>query len=86
MSNSQQSSYLSKQEKLEGAHRGGGLLSGDIKGGLISGRHKRGIMSGGLISGRHKKGVRKGGAYKRYFTVCTLTLPFLKFVFKLFFV
>ena len=55
MSNSQQSSYLSKQEKLEGAYKGvwgWGLLSGDIKGGgLISGGHKRGVMSGRLISG-----------------------------------
>lgn len=62
MSNSQQSSYLSKQEKSEGAYKGGwGLLSGGHKGALISGGHKRGVMSGGLISGRHKRGVHKGG-------------------------
>ena len=62
MSNSQQSSYLSKQEKSEGASKGGwGLLSGGHKGALISGGHKKGAMSGGLISGRHKRGVHKGG-------------------------
>lgn len=64
MSNSQQSSYLSKQEKLERACEGGGvwgLLSGDIKGGLISGRHKRGVMIEGLISERHKRRAHKGG-------------------------
>ena len=62
MSNSQQSSYLSKQEKSEGAYKGGwGLLSGGHKGALISGGHKKGAMSGGLISGRHKRGVHKGG-------------------------
>lgn len=62
MSNSQQSSYLSKQEKSEGAYKGGwGLLSGGHKGALISGGHKKGAMSGGLISGRHKRGAHKGG-------------------------
>lgn len=44
MSNSQQSSYLSKQEKSEGAYKGGwGLLSGGHKGALISGVIKRGL-------------------------------------------
>lgn len=63
MSNSQQSSYLSKQEKSEGAYKGGGwgLLSGGHKGALISVGHKKGAMSGGLISGRHKRGAHKGG-------------------------
>lgn len=62
MSNSQQSSYLSKQEKSEGAYKGGwGLLSGGHKGALISGGHKKGAMSGGLISGRHIRGAHKGG-------------------------
>lgn len=62
MSNSQQSSYLSKQEKSEGAYKGGwGLLSGGHKGALISGGHKKGAMSGGLISGRHKSGAHMGG-------------------------
>lgn len=62
MSNSQQSSYLSKQEKSEGAYKGGwGLLSGGHKGALISVGHEKGAMSGGLISGRHKRGAHKGG-------------------------
>lgn len=62
MSNSQQSSYLSKQKKSEGAYKGGwGLLSGGHKGALISVGHKKGAMSGGLISGRHKRGAHKGG-------------------------
>ena len=62
MSNSQQSSYLSKQEKSEEAYKGEwGLLSGGHKGALISGGHKKGAMSGGLISGRHKRGAHKGG-------------------------
>ena len=54
MSNSQQSSYLSKQEKLERAYEGGGVGAfkwGHKAGGLISGGHKRGVMSGRLISG-----------------------------------
>lgn len=64
MSNSQQSSYLSKQEKLEGTYKGVwgvGAFKWGHKRGLISGGHKRGVMSGGLISGRHKRGVHKGG-------------------------
>ena len=54
MSNSQQSSYLSKHEKLEGAYKGVwgvGAFKWGHKGGAYKWGHKRGVMSGRLISG-----------------------------------
>ena len=57
---SQQSSYLSKQEKLEGAYKGVwgvGAFKWGHKGGGIKGE----LWVGGLSVGGIKGGVHKGG-------------------------